>query len=710
MGVLAPLYLAGLAALSLPLIFHLVRRTPRGRQEFSSLMFLLPSPPRLTRRSRLDQIVLLLLRLAALALLAFAFARPFMRETATLALDQLPARRVAILLDASASMRRGDLWRQAIAAIDKELHDLGPQDEVALYTFSDRLKTEVGFDAGDADSKSSRGEIIRDASKNVTPTWQATDLGTALVAVASEVDAASDVKQSAAERQIVVISDLQKGTKLDALQAFQWPENVRVICRRIAPRQSTNAHAQLLTGEDDTADAQPRVRVANAADSKDDQFFIMWSSRQPASGAKPPPHETAVYVPPGQSRVIKLPRPEDNLEADRILLRGDDHEFDNTFFVVPPKKQLVHLLYVGDDAADDEQGPQYYLHLAGEGDALRQLVIQPAKKEATDQLTSEPFPQVVVVTRKIAADFIEVLKQYVERGGTLVLAPADDEATAAVPALLNDVELSTKKTPATGHLLLGEINFAHPLFVPFANPRYSDFTKIHFWKHRSFVISTDAQTKAIARFDNSEPAIFERATGRGRIIVFASGWNPNDSELALSTKFLPLSTTLLDRACGGTETLASSIVGQTVELPAASSESSLIVRKPDGKESTVAADHSPLTTHHSLTFKDTDQPGIYEVIAASQAQPQRFAVNLAASESNTARLELEQLEQLGVKTGVKLTRAEELKRMRQERDTELESRQKIWRWLLIGALGVLVFETFWAGRATRQISTAEAMG
>ena len=65
MGVLAPLYLAGLAALSLPLIFHLVRRTPRGRQEFSSLMFLLPSPPRLTRRSRLDQILLLLLRLAA---------------------------------------------------------------------------------------------------------------------------------------------------------------------------------------------------------------------------------------------------------------------------------------------------------------------------------------------------------------------------------------------------------------------------------------------------------------------------------------------------------------------------------------------------------------------------------------------------------------------------------------------------------------------
>src|SRR5262249_60598842 len=101
MGFLVPLYLAGLAALSLPVIFHLVRRTPRGRQDFSSLMFLAPTPPRLTRRSRLDQVLLLLLRLGALGLLAFAFARPFLRESSLLSLNDLPRRRVAILLDTS---------------------------------------------------------------------------------------------------------------------------------------------------------------------------------------------------------------------------------------------------------------------------------------------------------------------------------------------------------------------------------------------------------------------------------------------------------------------------------------------------------------------------------------------------------------------------------------------------------------------------------
>src|SRR5687768_4823027 len=149
MGILAPLYLAGLAVLTLPLLLHLVRRTPKGRKEFSSLMFLSPSPPRLTRRSRLDQILLLLMRLAALALLAFAFSRPFVRQSRVLVLEDLPQRRVAIVIDASASMRRGDLWKQAIAQAEKDLAELGPHDEVALYSFADRLQTVVPFASGE---------------------------------------------------------------------------------------------------------------------------------------------------------------------------------------------------------------------------------------------------------------------------------------------------------------------------------------------------------------------------------------------------------------------------------------------------------------------------------------------------------------------------------------------------------------------------------
>src|SRR5919107_5630083 len=99
MSLLAPLYIAGLLAIAAPIIFHLIRRTPQGRQSFSSLMFLDPSPPRITRRSRLTNIVLLLLRAAALALLAFAFARPFFKQRADGGVSAADGRRVAILVD-----------------------------------------------------------------------------------------------------------------------------------------------------------------------------------------------------------------------------------------------------------------------------------------------------------------------------------------------------------------------------------------------------------------------------------------------------------------------------------------------------------------------------------------------------------------------------------------------------------------------------------
>ena len=57
MGVLTWIFGLGLLAAAFPFLFHLIRRTPRGEVPFSSLMFLRPSPPTLTKRSRLDNLL-----------------------------------------------------------------------------------------------------------------------------------------------------------------------------------------------------------------------------------------------------------------------------------------------------------------------------------------------------------------------------------------------------------------------------------------------------------------------------------------------------------------------------------------------------------------------------------------------------------------------------------------------------------------------------
>src|SRR5439155_5132453 len=133
--------------------------------------------------------------------------------------------------------------------------------------------------------------------------------------------------------------------------------------------------------------------------------------------------------------------------------------------------------------------------------------------------------------------------------------------------LLDDVTLPENPPTAGEYLLLGEIDFAHPLFVPFANPRYSDFTKIHFWKHRPLALRLPASTHVVARFDNGEPALLERTIGEGRILVLASGWDPEDSQFALSSKFVPFIGALLDQVYGTSRGPAGITIGQPIKLP-----------------------------------------------------------------------------------------------------------------------------------------------
>src|SRR5580704_18017539 len=113
MSFLAPLFLIGTLAVALPLVFHLVRRSSKEQMPFSSLMFLQPAPPRVTKRSRIEHIILLLLRCLVVCLLALGFSRPFFQRPMTASpLPEETGRKVVILVDTSAFMKREGLWSQ----------------------------------------------------------------------------------------------------------------------------------------------------------------------------------------------------------------------------------------------------------------------------------------------------------------------------------------------------------------------------------------------------------------------------------------------------------------------------------------------------------------------------------------------------------------------------------------------------------------------
>ena len=122
MSFLTPLYLLALAGLAVPVILHLARRRTRRELPFGSLRFLSPTPPRFESRKRIEHWALLALRCLAVALLAAAFARPFFTRPLP-GVATASGRRLLILLDTSASMRREGLWKRCAGP------DAGPSAE-----------------------------------------------------------------------------------------------------------------------------------------------------------------------------------------------------------------------------------------------------------------------------------------------------------------------------------------------------------------------------------------------------------------------------------------------------------------------------------------------------------------------------------------------------------------------------------------------------
>jgi hypothetical protein len=252
---------------------------------------------------------------------------------------------------------------------------------------------------------------------------------------------------------------------------------------------------------------------------------------------------------------------------------------------------------------------------------------------------------------------------------------------------MGDESLVVEEATGRKFALIGRVKFEHPLFAPFADPRFADFTKIHFWKHRRVKLPALDTTAVLASFDNGDPFLIEQTIGKGRLFVATSGWRPADSQLALSTKFVPLLGGLFPRAAGGMEKTQRHVF-EKVELSTTGASGRRLVRRPDGAEQELAAETS--------SFESTDEPGIYNFVLGSEEN--RLAFNLAADESRTAPLAVEELEHRGARVGTQPTVEQLAERQRQARIVELENRQKMWRWLIVAVLAILLVETALAGR------------
>lgn len=694
MSFLAPLFLLGAAAVAAPIVFHLIRRTTRERTRFSSLMFLTPTLPRLTRRSRLDNLLLLLLRCAVLCLLAAAFARPFFKTLTPETQAAAEVKRTVVLLDTSASMRRAGLWAEATKRVADLVREARPADQVALFTFDRGLHRVMGFEEWLAAPTGDRVAVVTSKLDEIHPGWADTSLDQAVIQAAELLDVEAEDSPDSI-RRIVVITDLQEGAQTADLQTHEWPGDMHVITEVVEPQSAGNAGIQWLAGatiETPTQDAPGvRLRVSNASDSTVEQFRVGWAGESFDDQA------VEVYVPAGQSRVVSLETAEAAAPTNRVVLVGDKQEFDDEVFVIPPARTDVTVAYLGSDSEMDASQPLYFLRRAFP--ETRRLKVNVVAARSSEGLPADTLAEaaLIVVTDKVGGNLGNRLAEALAEGQTILFAPRSPEAAASLTELAGLEPIRVEEVKPDDYAMLAEIDFGHPLFAPFADARFSDFTKIHFWQYRRFDESKLKGLRVLARFEGGDPAILEGPVGKGRIVVLTSGWHPADSQLALSSKFVPLMFSLLDLSGAAALPPEQYFVGDRVPV-GVGAVGEVVVRHPDGTTEVL---------ERGTTEFVPRVPGIYTV--GSTGVPVTVAVNLVGSESRTAPLPADELEDLGVpgpRASSDPARVEQ--RQVQLRNAELEARQKLWRWILVSTLAVVLLETFVAGwTARREANTKE---
>jgi len=672
-GFLVPAFLAGLAALAIPVYLHLRHRDKDQPYKFPSLMFLEQLPIRTSQRQRITDWPLLLLRALAVALLVFAFSRPVFKTQAVAATDTR-TKAVVILLDRSQSMGHTDVWPAAIDSAKRIIASLGVRDRVGVVFFDDAA--EVGQRL--TEDKAAATGVLASARPLPRGTRFAPALRTARQMLL-------DAPYAAAE--IVLISDLQRaGTT--GIAGLDLPAGVKL--RGVSVGTASHANTAVRSVEASRVNDGTKTMLAvkariisrelTAARTVQATLTLNGRNAGTQSVTLPTNGESVVTFAP----VVTVPgEVEGTVALDADALAADDR----LVFVVPREDALRISLVAPDDIGAQET---FFLERALAIGRTPEVKIERVR---VSQLTPTALKNTTVVMLwdvAPSATANSALENYVREGGGVIIAAgrrlgAKPTFTEVMPARVSG---AADRLPDRGGTLT-QLHLEHALFAPFrAAPEA--LSAARFLRYPRLDATPGAEV--LARFDDALPAIVERRTGSGRVVMLAMSLDAMSGDLPLQPAFLPFVQQLVLHTSGRDVVPLWRTTADSWSVP--DSLRDPVVRAPD--QSLLRPKRDSLGS--AIPLADA---GLYAAFsgAATGAPGAYVAVNAPQSESELTPIDPKEL-LLGVRES---DRAAATNGAPPTVD-ELERRQNSWRWLLIIVALALVGETFISTRGWRAVA------
>jgi hypothetical protein len=597
MGFLAPWFLAGVAAVGLPIWIHLLKRHRTDPKLFPSLMLFEKREQSSVKHRRLEYLLLFALRALMILLLALLFANPFIRRS----VSAKDAKKMTVIaVDRSFSMRVGTRLQQAKDQALSVLGDVKPGEQAQVIALAGTVQamTQPTSDAGElrgaitsirqSDSRASFGELAR-----YTRTL------------------AESVKMPI---ELHLLSDLQKSAMPPGFTDLRLEADTKLVLHQIGKAEPNWSVENVVA---------PR-RVYDTKKARVVATIASYRPQDAASGTPatiPPPvkktvsllvngkvlQTKSVDVPAGGRASVEflgLDAPYGFSRGEVTIDSADGLAADDKFPFAVERTDPRKVLFV-----DDGRKPRGLLYfraaLDASPDAAFQVESMHPEMAANQQLSNFAFV-VLNDPSTLPPGFEDVLKKYVSGGGALLIALGPGSASMPrVPVLDESIEASTYSPRDRDRFLsVTEIDTGHPALRSverFSGVRFLMAIKV-----------SPAKSHVLARLNDQTPLVLERQVGEGKVLVFASTFDNAENDLPLHASWVPFiqqSATYLGG--GGAEQPVNLPIDSYVELRSGNQKGAAAsVVGPDGKPR--------LTLEEAATAKNfqLDSEGFFELKTA----------------------------------------------------------------------------------------------
>jgi hypothetical protein len=711
---LNPILAWAAAAALIPLVLHLMQRRRAVRVRFSTLRFLREAQKRSSRRVRMENLLLWLLRTAVILALAAAFALPVLRLRGLGRLGGASQRDVAIVLDVSYSMgyesAQRRVWDEARAAAIGVVDSLRRGDRVCIVLADGDVRPLIEQPTSDLGLALSL--------------LKAQEPGTSPCALRPAVAAAVRALRGAGrrEREVHIITDGQ---------ALPWAGFAGGESPALSgPRPAADSNAPAAAAAAEAAPPLPRdlslfVTLAGAPSPRnafprelevEPSLLLAGAPARVLArfGCSGPPEDLAVTVSVDGEEITRrslalrgdapnevelvIPALAAGARRLEVSVPADGLALDDRFHAVLRVYERLRVLCVG--TAEDAFYLMKALHPGGRaGGGLDADRVEPAAF-AGENLRA--YACVFLCNAlPMSGQGILALEEHVRRGGTLVVFPgyraglADYASWNCLPARPTGVaEIPPDHRVATLRLVARRDPVLTGLRLPPGTVPTVSLQRVLTWGEEQ----PDSATLLAAGADT--PFLRTRTFGLGRVLCFGVAADRQWSTFPLSALFLPITHQIVHFGAGaGRRPLhfwTSRRVALTDTLPDLPAEAQ--VTGPDGAP--VALRRSREEARMLLDAENLMAPGIYLVRrTAGDAPEPAFAINVRRSESDLTPVEPAALSAM---TGVRTLYLAQDREGLLRRIEEHRRGRPLVEPLLWAALALAVVEVTLANRLSRK--------